>query len=77
MMTKEIKIKLLELGKRQLDLMWELNKRGFPNVTQTSISKVINRNRVWETAGGDRIRAAIEEILDEWEQEQSDKREIS
>ena len=53
MTTKETKIKLIELDKTQVELARELNKRGFPYVTASSVSKVINRNHVWETAGGD------------------------
>lgn len=66
-MGTNIKIKLLELGKRQTDLLYELRKRGFPKLTEQTLSKYINHVAVNPQA--QQVREEIYCILDEWEKE--------
>ncbi len=37
-----IKIKLLEVNKKQVDLVFELRKRGYTNISQSYLSNIIN-----------------------------------
>lgn len=66
-MRNEVKIRLLKLGKKQIDLMDELNKRGL-NVAQSQLSDSINGRL--NTPKGSKIRTECLYILDEWEKAQ-------
>lgn len=60
----QIKIRLLELGKKQTDLLAEVHKRGYPRLTAGQLSGYINN-----TIPGPQRDAVIElchDILDEW-----------
>lgn len=62
-MSKVIKMKLLELDKKQVDFIPELRKRGINTNTgelSTSINGKLN------TPKGERIRKECLYILDEW-----------
>ena len=41
-MEKDIKIRLLKVGKKQVDLLEELRKRGYPKLYDTQLSKYLS-----------------------------------
>lgn len=61
----DIKVRLLKLGKKQVDLLDILRKEGFPNLYDTQLSRYIS--------GRDKSPQAVkviekcEEIISEWE----------
>lgn len=63
-MANEIKIRLLSLGKRQVDLLSELRKCGFPCANQSSLSRCVNG--VDQTPSALAMKETIYRILDEW-----------
>jgi hypothetical protein len=63
-MRNEVKIRLLKLGKKQIDLMDELNKRGL-NVAQSQLSDSLSGRL--QSPKGTKIRTECLYILDEWE----------
>lgn len=63
-MSKLIKMKLLDLGRKQVDLMAELERRGI-TTSPPELSNSINGNL--NTPKGSRIRQECLYILDEWE----------
>lgn len=64
--TTLIKVKLAELGKKQVDLLKKLNERGLI-VTPSTLSNAINGRLL--TPQGTKIRTECLYILDEWEKE--------
>ena len=67
-----IKIRLLQLGKKQVDLLEELHKRGYRTISRQSLSDMINKRL--NTPKAFTIRELCDKILDEWEEEKcSDK----
>ena len=61
----EIKLRLLKLGKKQVDLIAELRRRGFPTLADTQLSTYINH-----MPPSPQCRAVMDEcekILKEWE----------
>ena len=60
-----IKIKLLELGKRQTDLLDELRKRGWKRLQQTELSTIVNGRLTTKKAQS--VLAMCYEILEDWE----------
>lgn len=66
-MGKEIKIRLLQLGKKQVDLLPGIRERGF-SVTPPELSKFINEVCISPKAIA--IREIILDLLNEWENEQ-------
>lgn len=62
-----IKIKLLELNKKQVDLLNEVRKQGYPKLDQSVLSKYINGRAV--TPQSKAVLALCEEILKEWNTE--------
>lgn len=67
MTSKEIKIALITLGKRQTDLIPELQKRGV-NAAPCEISRAFNTE--YNPMKFQKIRTYSEEIIHEWELEQ-------
>lgn len=63
-----IKIRLLQLGKKQVDLLAEIRKRGYKNLQPPALSAYINRKDT--TAQAERVLELADEILKEWEAEQ-------
>ena len=61
----EIKVELIKLGKKQQDLIIELNKRGL-KCTQQEVSCAL---RGIPRPKFDLIRAKAEEIIDDWKEE--------
>ena len=66
-----IKIKLLELGKRQTDLLDELRKRGWKRVQQSELSVIINGKLT--TPKADAVLSSCHDILKDWESEKKRK----
>lgn len=62
------KIRLLQLGKKQVDLLDELHKQGFTRVDPAGLSNAINHRT--NTPLAYRIREETEKILEMWEKEQ-------
>ena len=65
------KIKLLQLGKTQVDLLRELRNRGYTSMIPATVSSIINRKL--NTPLAFKVRAEIDKILDEWEEEKNSK----
>lgn len=63
-----IKLRLLQLDKKQVDLLAELEKRGCGGMTSSLLSAAINK-RI-NTPKAFKIRELCEKILDEWESEE-------
>lgn len=61
------KIRLLQLGKKQVDLIEVLRSRGFSSMTPPTLSSIINRRDNGPLAQD--VREEIDRILDEWEKE--------
>lgn len=62
-----IKIRLLQLGKRQTDLLDELHKMGYNEVEAPTLSNSISYRL--RTPKGDMVRELCDQILTKWEQE--------
>ncbi len=62
-----IKIKLLELGKKQVDLIEELRNRGF-TIQPPELSTYINQIMI--TPKSERVLRACDEIIEDWIAEQ-------
>lgn len=64
----DIKIRLLKLGKKQVDLLRELHAMGFTEIDPSILSAIIlNKARNPKSL---RVRALCDEILTQWENEQ-------
>ncbi len=61
----DIKIRMLQLNKKQYELVDALKKRGFSGMCQSTISAIINRRL--NTPIAYRAREEIDRILTEWE----------
>ena len=59
-----IKISLMELGKKQIDLIPELTKRGI-NISPCDLSRALNDN-VYHTPKLKKVREFSEEIIEDW-----------
>lgn len=66
-MASAVKIRLLQIGKKQVDLLTEIRKRGYPNLGDTQLSKYVNGRDITPQARA--VKKIIEQILDEWEQD--------
>ena len=67
MSFEEVKIVLLKAGKKQVDLLEEIRKRGYPNLYDSQLSRyVTGRERGPQAAA---VMELCEEIIDEWENE--------
>ena len=60
-----IKIKLLELGKWQIDLLDELRRRGWKRLQQTELSAIVNGKLT--TPKAQSVLSMCDEILADWE----------
>ncbi len=67
MNRKELKLRLVELDKRQTDIVRELQKRGFKNLDRATFSSYLSRTRTGPQA--DTVLALAEEIVTQWEKE--------
>lgn len=65
------KIRLLQLGKKQVDLLNLLQKRGFPSLCPQTLSAAINRRL--NTPLACRVRNEVDQILTEWEKEREEE----
>lgn len=63
------KIRLLQLGKKQVDLLDELHKRGYWEIGSPSLSSFLSR-RI-NTPKAYMIRELCDEIITKWEEEQN------
>lgn len=59
-----IKIRLLELNRKQVDLLKEVRKRGYPKLDPSVLSKYINGRDV--TPQSKAVLSLCETILAEW-----------
>lgn len=66
-MGKQVKVKLLELEKKQVDLLMELRKRGYPRLQQPQLNAYING--AVTTPQAQAVMRIVDDILDEWENE--------
>lgn len=66
-MGKQVKVKLLELEKKQVDLLMELRKRGYPRLQQPQLNAYING--AVTTPQAQAVMQIVDGILDEWENE--------
>lgn len=67
-MPFKIKVRLVELGKKQVDLIPELAKRGI-KVDPTELSYAIRG--ITQTPKSGKILSSVNEIVSEWERERS------
>lgn len=63
-MSNSIKISLAELGKKQVDLLEELKKRGYKTLYPTQLSNYINGRESGPQANA--VKATIYEIINYW-----------
>lgn len=66
MTSSQIKIKLIELNKKQQDLLPELRARGF-KICGTELSAITTR--VQSGPKAEKVLIAVEEIIAKWEEE--------
>lgn len=64
------KIRLLQLGKKQVDLLAILQKNGYPKLGPETLSKIINRHL--NTPLAYQVRENVDKILTEWENEKEE-----
>lgn len=69
-MGNGIKITLLELGKKQVDLLDELRKRGYKRLHPSQLSEYINGRQNSPQAYV--VKDLIYKILDEWKAERKE-----
>jgi len=67
----EIKLRLLKINKKQVDLIAELRLRGFPTLRDTQLSHYVNH--MPPTAHCGAVMAEAEKILKEWEDQKFNK----
>ncbi len=65
-MPNRILIRLMEIGKKQVDLLAELENRGI-HISYADLSRTLN-NRIC-TARSDMVKETCEKIVEEWERE--------
>lgn len=63
--AKAIKIKLIELGKKQKDLLFAIRAKGYPNLQQPQLNSFING--ALTTPLADEVLTVAETVLTEWE----------
>lgn len=59
--------RLYAIGKKQIDLLAEIQKRGYPNLYETQLSSYISGRNSGPQATA--VRALVQEILTEWEEQ--------
>lgn len=62
----DIKIKLLQLKKKQVDLLFELRKRKY-KIQRSELSEILSG--VLRTPKAEEITRAVEDIIFDWEKE--------
>ena len=68
-----LKIELLKLGKKQIDLLDEVRKRGYPNLYETQLSLYLSgRDR---SPQGKAVRKVCEEVILLWQLDKLYKKE--
>lgn len=67
----DIKIRLIQLGKKQVDLLMEIHRRGHTEVTAAEMSNSLAYRL--RTPKSCNIRKWCDEILTEWEKEKEGK----
>lgn len=60
-----IKVRLAVLGKTQVDLLKAVRKKGFETLSYGMFSSYVNEMRIQPK--GERVLAACEEVLAQWE----------
>lgn len=63
----DIKVELIKLGKKQVDLLEEIRKRGYPRLLPCQISGYINGLVLGPQA--DSVLELCREIIHEWKEE--------
>lgn len=63
-----IKMKLLELGKTQTELLCEIHKRGCPTLGASRLSRIIS-GIIVNTPQSEKVMSLCEDILSEWKAE--------
>lgn len=66
-MGKQVKVRLAELGKKQVDLLMKLRTMGYPKLQQPQLNAYINGAIV--TPQAQAVMHLVDKILDEWENE--------
>lgn len=66
-----IKMRLLKLGKKQVDILQELHKMGYKEVAPTTLSSAVNNLN--HEPKQELIRKLCDEILTKWEKEQEEE----
>ena len=66
-MNKDIKVRLMQLGKKQTELLKEIRKKGYPKLLPCALSSYINGHVLGPQA--EVVLSIAREILDEWEKE--------
>ncbi|MBO5408905.1 MAG: hypothetical protein J6A61_05885 [Clostridia bacterium] len=61
----DIKVRLLILGKKQVDLLGEIQKRGFPKLSFSQFSRYVNKREI--SPQGNKVLDLSDAILEEWE----------
>lgn len=61
-----IKIKLIQLKKKQVDLLFELRKRKY-KIQRSELSEILSG--VLRTPKAEEITRAVEDIISDWEKE--------
>ena len=64
-MNKDIKVRLTQLGKKQVDLLEVIRKRGYPKLLSCTLSSYINGHVLGPQS--EVVLTIAREILDEWE----------
>lgn len=64
-MGNPTKVRLAQLGKKQVDLLEELRARGFKTLADSTLCKIINGRM--ESPQADAVKGAIDMILSDWE----------
>lgn len=67
MHNMDIRIGLLKLNKKHVDLIAELNRRGYPELKQNRLSDYLHQRVTGPKA--DRVLALARIIINEWEKE--------
>lgn len=73
MLISEFKIRMIKLGKRNVDLLEEVRKRGYPKLYQQQLSAYICRREFGPQAKA--VLALIEDIITEWERQAKEERQ--
>ena len=67
-MGNHVKVRLAELEKKQKDLLEVIRTKGYPRLQQPQLSSYINGAVI--TPQSQAVMRIVDEILDEWENEE-------